>query len=265
MVPARNLHLPRDAHGATPFAAAVLGVTAAPPSVHMAQEPLDQHRVPSKQPPPPPPQEDEGRADRPESRSHREEAEQEQLTPRPFLPATGAVVLSQEAAGTSGSSSGASSGNGGAAAGGWLSLGLAPASSSPSGVAVGASAGSQSQLDFFSDHRAGPLVQRPLPLPGEGGQPPGVFLRPAVQGIPQASITLPALRAGPPWLPPWSHAAGFMAPPPTTMLPFAHRTFYTPGAGAGASGVDTIRVVLPPAGVAAAAGVWFVLQAAPHQ
>jgi hypothetical protein len=44
------------------------------------------------------------------------------------------------------------------------------------------------------------------------------------------------------------------------MLPFAHRTFYTPGAGA--SGVDTIRVVLPPPTVA---GVWFALQAAPHQ
>jgi hypothetical protein len=227
MVPARSLHLVRDAHGATPFAAAGIGVTTAPPpSVHnMAQQPLDsQHLEPSKHPPPP----QERQVDDLRRQEH------EPLAPR--QPGGGGV--SQEAAGTSGSSS-----NGGA--GDWLRLGLAPASSSSPGAV-----GSQPPLDLFPD-RPGrpPLVSPP------------VFIRPALPGIPQASRTLPSPRAGPPWMPPWSPAgSAFPAAPPPPMLPFAHRTFYTPGAGA--SGVDTIRVVLPPPTVA---GVWFALQAAPHQ
>ncbi|XP_062225517.1 protein LAX PANICLE 2-like [Phragmites australis] len=230
MVPARNLQLLRDAHG-TPFGAAGLGVTTAPS--HMAQEPIDRHQEPSK-PPPPPPQ--ERQADQ-EERHGKAEALPLQLAGH------------QEAAGTSGSSSGGSSGNGD-----WLRLGLAPAS-------PGAGAGSQAGI--FAD-RAGPLLSQPRTevLP-RMGMPPGSFLRQAVPGIPQASITLPAPRARLPWLPPWSAAAA----PPSSLLPFAHRAFYTFGAGAGAgsSGLDTIRVVLPPAAVAAAASVWFVLQAAPRQ
>ncbi|TVU14807.1 hypothetical protein EJB05_38300, partial [Eragrostis curvula] len=235
MVPARNLHLVRDAHGAAPF----LGVTTAPPPPPslMAQEPLDQRYEPSKLPPPPPPQE------RLQESRHGhvvEAAAEQQLPPRPLQPAGGAVANQQEAAGTSGSSSGRSSGNGGA--GDWLRLGLAP--SSPGGGAA------SRQLDVVFADRAGPMLQ-------SQPRPELQFLRPAVPGIPQASITLPAPRAGPPWMPPWSTPA-----PP--LLPFAHRTFYTPGAGA--SGIDTmIRVVLPPTAVAAAAGVWFALQAAPHQ
>jgi hypothetical protein len=38
MVPARSLHVVLNAHSATPF-----GVTMAPPPIHMAQEPHDQH------------------------------------------------------------------------------------------------------------------------------------------------------------------------------------------------------------------------------
>jgi hypothetical protein len=227
MVPARSLPLVRDAHGATPFAAAAIGVTTAPPpSVrHMAQQPLDhQHREPSKHPPP-----QERQAD---DRGSRRRHEHEPLASR--QPGGGGV--SQEAAGTSGSSSGGSSGNGGAAD--WLRLGLAPASPG--------AAGSQPPLDLFPD-RPGrpPLVSPP------------VIIRPAVPGIPQASRTLTAPRSGPPWSP---AASAFPAAPPPPMLPFAHRTFYTPGAGA--SGVDIIRVVLPPPDVD---GVWFALQAAPHQ
>ncbi|KAK3142753.1 hypothetical protein QOZ80_4BG0350990 [Eleusine coracana subsp. coracana] len=234
MVPARNLPLLRDAHGATP--PFVVGVTTTAP-IHMAQEPLDRHhRKPSKQTTPPP------QARQADQESHRlrhgEEAD-EQLVARPLL-ATAAGVVSQEAAGTSGSSSGGSSGNGGD----WLRLGLAPASSPAAASAAG---GSQHRhpLDLFADRAVQPQ--------------PVAFLRPAAPGIPQASVTLPAPRAGPPWMPPWSPAA---APPPM-MLPFAHRTFYTPGGGA--YGADTIRVGLPPAAVAMAAGVWFALQAAPHQ
>ncbi|KAJ1270741.1 hypothetical protein BS78_06G074600 [Paspalum vaginatum] len=141
----------------------------------------------------------------------------------------------QEAAGTSG---GGSSGNG---AGDWLRLGLAPATTP--GAAV----------------FAGPPPPRTATT---APAPPAAFLH---HGIPQAaSIPLPVPRAGPPWLPPWSPA-----PPPPPLLPFGHhhRAFYTPGAGAAASaGLDAIRVVLPPSAVAApAAGVWFLLQAAPHQ
>ncbi|KAL6652798.1 hypothetical protein ACP70R_011723 [Stipagrostis hirtigluma subsp. patula] len=245
MVPARNLQLLRDAHGTT-FAAGIVGADALttappPPPRHMAQEPVDQnHHEPSK-PPPPPSQE------RQPDRDYRH-GEAEPSVLRPLQP----NAAHQEAAGTSGSSSGGSSGNGGA--GDWLRLGLAPAS-------PGAGAGAGPQIDLFSN-RAGPLPSpQPPPtevLPGMG-MPPAAFLRPAMPGIPQASITVPVPRAGPPWLPPWSPAAGPTAP----LLPFAHRAYYTPGAGA--SGIDTIRVILPPAAVAAAAGVWFALQAAPHQ
>jgi hypothetical protein len=229
MVPAPNLHLVRATHGATPF-----GVTGARPPIHMAQEPLDQHhRDPPKQPPP---EQQERQADNRVREGHRHgDAE---LAPRPL----GAVV-SREAAGTSGS------GGGNGVAGDWLRLGLAPASASP-----GATAGSQ-QRDLFADRSRPPLSLQP---------PPGTGVQPAVPGIPQASVTLLAPRAGPPWMPPWSPAVtAFPGSPPMT-LPFAHRTFYTPGAGASCS-VDTIRVVLPPPAVAAASGVWFALQAAPHQ
>ncbi|XP_062184977.1 protein LAX PANICLE 2-like [Phragmites australis] len=230
MVPARNLQLLRDAHG-TPFAAGIIGVdavTKAPPPSHMAQEPIDHHQEPSKQRPLPP---QERQADQ-ENRY----GEAEALPPRPLQP----VATNQEAAGTSG---GGSSGNGGGS-GDWLRLGLAPASP-----------GAGSQPDLFAD-RAGRLLSQPRTevLPGIG-MPPGAFLRQAVPGIPQASISLPVPRAGPPWSP----SAGPLPP----LLPFAHRTFYTPGAGA--SGLDMIRVVLPPPVVSAAAGVWFALQAAPHQ
>ncbi|RLM73190.1 atrophin-1-like [Panicum miliaceum] len=247
MVPARNLQLLRDAHAAPCAAAAAaaagIGVTTAPPS-HMAQEPIDHHHhEPSKPPPPPPPQ--ERQADLQEARTRGEAPEP--LALRPLQHAH------QEAAGTSGSSSG-SSGNGGA--GDWLRLGLAPAS-----PGAGAGAASSQLGAFAADRAAGlplllpssqPRTTTAEALPGMG-VPPGAFLRQAAPGIPQASITLPAPRAGPPWLPPWSPAA---APPP--LIPFGHRAFYTPGAGA--SGLDAIRVVLPPA-----AGVWFVLQAATHQ
>ncbi|PAN37874.1 hypothetical protein PAHAL_7G129900 [Panicum hallii] len=257
MVPARNLQLLRDAHAAPCAAAAAaaaaagIGVTTAPPS-HMAQEPIDHHHHEPSKPPPPPPPPQERQADHHEARTSGEA--QEPLALRPLLHAH------QEAAGTSGSSSGgSSSGNGGA--GDWLRLGLAPASHG-AGTAG-------SQLGAFAADRAAGL---PLPLPSQPrttaaealpgmGVPPGAFLRQAAPGIPQASITLPAPRAGPPWLPPWSPAAA--PPPPPPLIPFGHRAFYAPGAGA--SGLDAIRVVLPPSAVAAAAGVWFVLQAAPHQ
>ncbi|KAL6843399.1 hypothetical protein ACP4OV_026721 [Aristida adscensionis] len=238
MVPARNLQLRRDAHG-TPFAAGIIGadaaVTTAPPPSHMAQEPIDHHYQEPSKPPPPPPQENrhgEGRA--------------EALALRPPQPP--APAHQQEAAGTSGSSSGGSSGNSGA--GDWLRLGLAPASPR---------AGAGPQIDPFAA-RAGPPPPQPPEVLRGMGMPPGAFLRPAMPGIPPASITLPVPRAGPPWLPPWSPAAAAPAP---LLLPFAQRGFYTPGAGA--SSLDTIRVLSPPPAVAAAAGVWFALQAAPHQ
>lgn len=272
MVPARNLQpLLRDAH-ATPCAAAAaagLGVTPTASS-HMAQEPIDKHHnEPTKPPPPsPPPQERRQQADQ-DTRRHAHahgEQQQQQLTLRPLQPAGSSH---QEAAGTSGSSSGGSSGNGGA--GDWLRLGLAPASPS---------AGTQPGVVFAADRASGPppspllLSSQPQPrttttseaLPPGMGVPPGPFLHQAAPGIPQASIHLPVPRAGPPWLPPWSPSA--VAPPPPSLIPFGfgHRAFYTPGAGAGASGLDAIRVVLPPSAVAAAAaGVWFALQAAPHQ
>ncbi|CAN6270398.1 unnamed protein product [Urochloa humidicola] len=235
MVPARNLQLLRDAHAAPCAAAAA--VTTAPPS-HMAQEPPTDHHHhhhdPSSSKPPP--------QETPSADHH---GVPPPLPLRPLQPAGSHHHHHQEPAGTSGSSSGGSStGNGGA--GDWLRLGLAPASpaaaSSPLGSAFAAAA--------------------PPLLSPSASQPPGAFLRgQAGPGIPQASIALPAARAGPPWLPPWSPA------PPTSpaLIPFGHhRAFLTPGAGA--SGLDAIRVVLPPsAAIAAAAGVWFALQAAPHQ
>lgn len=256
MVPARNLQpLLRDAH-ATPCAAAAagLGVTPTAPS-HMAQEPIDNHHSEPTKPPPPPPSQERQAADQDTSRhahAHAHDHGEQQLTLRPLQPAGS----HQEAAGTSGSSSGGSSGNGGA--GDWLRLGLAPASPG---------AGTQPGV-VFAGHAPGPPPPLLLPrtttttteaLPGMG-MPPGPFLHQAAPGIPQASIALAVPRAGPPWLPPWSPSA--VAPPPS-LIPFGHPAFYTPGAGA--SGLDTIRVVIPPSAVAAAAGVWFALQAAPHQ
>ncbi|CAL5067448.1 unnamed protein product [Urochloa decumbens] len=248
MVPARNLQLLRDAHAATPCAAAAAagtGVTTTAPPSHMAQEPpIDQHRHdPSSKPPPPPP---------PPPPQERRAAEHHGAPPpeplRPLQPA-GSHHHHQEPAGTSGSSSGGSStGNGGA--GDWLRLGLSP-SSSPGAAAAG------SPLAAF----APPPTQPRMAAAAAEALPPGAaFLRhQAAPGIPQGSIPLPAPRAGPPWLPPWSPAA---APTPA-LIPFGHhRAFYAPGAGAGASGLDAIRVVLPPSAVA---GVWFALQAAPHQ
>uniref|UniRef100_A0A0E0DDF7 Ubiquitin-like domain-containing protein n=1 Tax=Oryza meridionalis TaxID=40149 RepID=A0A0E0DDF7_9ORYZ len=100
--------------------------------------------------------------------------------------------------------------------------------------------------------------------------PPGSFLRPgpAMPGIPQASIPTHMPRAAPPWLPPWSPVAAPPPPPPLLPFPHHHHAFYaaaptTPPPAS--SGFDAIRVVLPPSAVAAAAGVWFVLQAAPLQ
>ncbi|KAG2565857.1 protein LAX PANICLE 2-like [Panicum virgatum] len=234
MVPARNLQLLRDAHAAPCAAAAAAaaaaagtGVTTAPPS-HMAQEPIDHHHhEPSKPPPPPPPQE------RPQADHHEARAFGDAPALWPLQHAH------QEAAGTSGSSGGA---------GDWLRLGPAPASPGPTGAG--------SPLGAFSDRARGPplLPSQPRTTTAEALPGMGAFLRQPAPGIPQASITLPAPRAGPPWLPLWMPAA---APPP--LIPLGHRAFYTPGAAA--SGLDAIRVVLPPS----AAGVWFLLQAAPHQ
>lgn len=237
MVPARNLQpLARDAHATPCAAAAGLGVT---PTAPMAQEPIDKHHSEPTKPPPPP---QERQADQDTRRHAHAYGEQQQL--RPLQPAG---VHHQEAAGSSGSSS-----NGGA--GDWLRLGLSPASPSAGGTQPGL---------VFADRAAGPpllLSSQPQTRtasealrPGMGVAP-GPFLHQAAPGIPQASITLPVPRAGPPWLPPWSPSA--VAPP---LVPFGHRAFYTPGA---ASGLDAIRVVLPPSAVA---GVWFALQAAPHQ
>ncbi|CAO2042070.1 unnamed protein product [Urochloa humidicola] len=245
MVPARNLQLLRDAHAA-PCAA----VTTAPPS-HMAQEPPTDHHHhqhdPSSSKPPPPPQED-----RRAPEQHVAPAPEPLPLRPPLQPAGSHHHHHQEPAGTSGSSSGGSiTGNGGA--GDWLRLGLAPASPA-------ANAGSPLGSAFAP---AGP-TQSPV----SPSQPPGAFLRgQAAPGIPQASIALPAPRAGPPWLPPWSPAGVVAAPTTPALIPFGHhRSFYAPGAGAGASSLEAIRVVLPPsATVAAAAGVWFALQAAPHQ
>ncbi|KAM0840007.1 hypothetical protein ACQ4PT_059965 [Festuca glaucescens] len=233
MVPARNLQLLRDAH-ATPFlrdvAAGVDAVTAQPPpSHHMAQEPINQD--PPKQQPP-------------SQEVHQEERRrqaQDVLPPQQLHPA-----------GTSGSSSGGSSNNGGGGgAGDWLRLG--PASPGPSGAAP--------EINLFEADPSGTARPRQEMLPSMVA-PPGAFLRTAMPGIPQASIQMPVARAGPPWLPPWSPAAQH----PPLHLPFAPRGFYAPGSlAAGASCFDTIRVVLPPPAVTAAAGVWFFLQAAPHQ
>ncbi|KAG0525519.1 hypothetical protein BDA96_06G063700 [Sorghum bicolor] len=272
MVPARNLQPPllRDAH-ATPCAAAAaagLGVTPTAASSHMAQEPIDKHHSePSTKPPPPPPpqerQQQQQQADDQHTRhAHAHREQQQQLTLRPLQPAGSSH---QEAAGTSGSSSGGSSGNGGA--GDWLRLGLAPASPSAAthpGVAFAAdrAAGPPSPLLLSSSEPQRPPPPPPLlssQRPPGMGFPPGPFLHQAAHGIPQASIALPVPRAGPPWLPPWSPSA-VAPPPPPSLIPFGfgHGAFYTPGAG---SGLDAIRVVLPPS----AAGVWFALQAAPHQ
>ncbi|KAE8813227.1 trithorax group protein osa-like [Hordeum vulgare] len=238
MVPARNLQLLRDAHG-TPFirdvAAGVNALTAQPPtpSHHMAQEPINQD--PSK---PPPPQE--------RQQVHQEERHGEALAVLPPPP-----QQQPHPPGTSGSSSGGSSSNGGGGAGGgdWLRLGLGPASPDPGATAP--------EIDLFAG-TAGPRQEL---LQGMG-MPPGAFLRPAMPGIPQASLQMSVPRAGPPWLPPWSHAAQ----QPQLLLPFGHRGLYGPGSpAAGPSGFDTTRVVLPPPAATANAGVWFVFQAAPHQ
>nr|CAB3486894.1 unnamed protein product [Digitaria exilis] len=263
MVPARNLQLLRDAH-ATPCAAAAAAgigvVTTAPPS-HMAQEPpLDQHHhhQPSSKPPPPPPLPPPPLPERQADHHHHHQA------PEP-LPLRPLQHHHQDAAGTSGSSSGGSSSTNGGA-GDWLRLGLTPTSPRAAAAAAG------SPLGAFADHRvsgppAPPLLSpsssQPRTTAAEAALPGGFFMRQAGPGIPQASITLPVPRAGPPWLPPWSPAAAAAAPPPSTLIPFGHRAFFTPGAGA--TGIDAIRVVLPPSAVSAAAGVWFALQASPHQ
>ncbi|CAL5017280.1 unnamed protein product [Urochloa decumbens] len=234
MVPARNLQLLRDAHAATPCAAAAAGTgvtTTAPPS-HMAQEPpIDQHHHETSSKPPPP---QETRA----ADHHHHVAPPLALRPAGIHH----QQQQQEPAGTSGSSTG----NGGA--GDWLRLGLSP-SSSPGGAAA-------SPLGAFAP---APSQPRTAAAEAEALPPGAAFLRhQAAPGIPQGSIPLSAPRAGPPWLPPWSPAA---APPTPALIPFGHhRGFYAPGAGA--SGLDAIRVVLPPTAVA---GVWFALQAAPHQ
>uniref|UniRef100_A0ACD5UYF1 Uncharacterized protein n=1 Tax=Avena sativa TaxID=4498 RepID=A0ACD5UYF1_AVESA len=244
MVPARNLQLLRDAHAthfARDVAAGVDVVTTAqpPPTHHMAQEPINQD--PSK---PPPPQE-------------RQEARQEEHPGEALvaLPPPQQQQQLHPAAGTSGSSSGGSSSNGGGGgAGDWLRLGLGPPSPpGPSGAAP--------EIDLFTADPAGTSRPRQEMLPGMG-TPPGTFLRTAMPGIPQASIQMPVPRAGPPWLPPWNPAGQ----QPPLLLPFAQRGFYPPGSpAAGSSSFDTIRVVLPPPAATAAAGVWFFLQAAPHQ
>lgn len=234
MVPARNLQLLRDAH-ATPFlrdvAAGVDAVTAQQPphSHHMAQEPINQD-PPKNQPPP-------------QQQVHQDQEERRGEAP---------VALPPHPAGTSGSSSGGSSSNGGGGgAGDWLRLGLAPASPGPSGAAP--------EINLFGPDPSG--TARSM-LRGMAA-PPGAFLRTAMPGIPQPSIQMTLARAGQPWLPPWSPAAQH---PPPLHLPFAPRGFYAPGSpAAAASGFDTIRVVLPPPALTAAAGVWFFLQAAPHQ
>ncbi|KAM0869828.1 hypothetical protein ACQ4PT_040413 [Festuca glaucescens] len=232
MVPARNLQLLRDAH-ATPFlrdvAAGVDAVTAqTPTSHHMAQEPINQD-PPKHQPPP-----------QQEVHQDQEERCREALVALP--------PQQLHPAGTSGSSS-----SNGGGAGDWLRLGLGPASPGPSGAAP--------EINLFGADTSGTARPRQEMLPGMAA-PPGAFLRTAMPGIPQASIQMPVARAGPPWLPPWSPAVQH----PPLHLPFAPRGFYAPGSpAAGASGFDTIRVVLPPPAVIAAAGVWFFLQAAPHQ
>ncbi|KAF8715410.1 hypothetical protein HU200_027056 [Digitaria exilis] len=205
----------------------------------MAQEPpLDQHHhhQPSSKPPPPPPLPPPPLPERQADHHHHHQA------PEP-LPLRPLQHHHQDAAGTSGSSSGGSSSTNGGA-GDWLRLGLTPTSPRAAAAAAG------SPLGAFADHRV-------------SGPPAPPLLRQAGPGIPQASITLPVPRAGPPWLPPWSPAAAAAAPPPSTLIPFGHRAFFTPGAGA--TGIDAIRVVLPPSAVSAAAGVWFALQASPHQ
>ncbi|KAF0924930.1 hypothetical protein E2562_015003 [Oryza meyeriana var. granulata] len=269
MVPARSLHLVRRndaAHGTT--AAAIrcdVVVTAPPPEQepeptrYMAQEPINQQH---HEPPKPPPQDTEDRRIQDDHR--REQPPPATQTQRLQLQLGG----DQQEAGTSGSSSGGSSNNGGGGGrgrngtGDWLRLGLGPASPGASG----------SDLDLFpsSDNRATaatapPRHQDVLVLPG---MPPGVFLRPAMPGIPQASIPPHMPRAAPPWLPPWSPGSAAAAAPAHAppLLPFAHRAFYgAPPNNSASSGFDTIRVVLPPSAVAAAASIWFVLQAAPHQ
>ncbi|CAM0904854.1 unnamed protein product [Alopecurus aequalis] len=228
MVPAWNLQLLRDAHATPAFVAALT----AHPHLHMAQEPINQ-----EPPKPPPPQE-----------APQEERRQVVLPPPSQQQQQQHL---QPAAGTSGSSSGGSSSNGGGGAGDWLRLGLGPASPGPGAGAP--------EIDLFSaPPRHGHAVRDNM------GMPPGAFARAAVPGIPQTSIQMPVPRASPPWMPPWSPAAQ----QPSLLLPFGHRGFYGPGPGspaASSSGFDTIRVVLPPPAATAAAGVWFVLQAAPHQ
>uniref|UniRef100_I1PKS5 Uncharacterized protein n=1 Tax=Oryza glaberrima TaxID=4538 RepID=I1PKS5_ORYGL len=243
----------------------------------MAQEPINHHQHqhdPPKQPPPREADDDDHRIQ-----------EREPLPPPTTTTRNQRLQLQlggdghhnhhhhhhQEVAGTSGSSSGgSSSNNGGGGTRDWLRLATGPAS-------PGASAGSDHDL-FPSTTTTAPAPQPPTPTPTPrhhhhdvlvlpGMPPPGSFLRPgpAMPGIPQASIPTHMPRAAPPWLPPWSPVA---APPPLLPFPHQHRAFYaaapttTPPAS---SGFDAIRVVLPPSAVAAAAGVWFVLQAAPLQ
>lgn len=231
MVPARNLQLLRDEHGTPPFVARGVDAVTAQPH-HMAQEPINQES-PKPQQHQVPPQE--------------EEDEQPAVLPPP------------QPAGTSGSSSGgnsSSNGGGGGGGGDWLRLGLGPSA---------AASASGTEADLFAAADRGPR-QEMLVLPAlDMPMPPGAFPRP---GIPQASMQIPdgGPRAGPPWqMPPWSPAQQHQQQP--FLLPFAHqaqaqRAFYAPGSTASASGFDTIRVVLPPP---VPAGVWFVLQAAPHQ
>ncbi|XP_015691433.2 protein LAX PANICLE 2-like [Oryza brachyantha] len=269
MVPARRLHLVVDApHGHA--ARCDVGVTAPPPEPDarfMAQEPINQQQ--QHHDPPKPPQE-QPQQERIQD-DHRREPTPTQ--PQRLQLQLGAGDHHQQEAGTSGSSSGGSTSNGVGGGGGngardWLRLSLAPASP--------AASGSGSDIDLFtstSDHRA--TTTTPLPLRHHHhdmlvlpGMPPGPpFLRPAMPGIPQASIPPHMPRAAPPWLPPWGPVAGAAsaAAPPHPLLPFAHRAFYAAPPSNSASAFDTIRVVLPPSAVAAAAGVWFVLQAAPHQ
>ncbi|KAG8064283.1 hypothetical protein GUJ93_ZPchr0004g39266 [Zizania palustris] len=256
MVPARSLQIVRDAHGQSAIRRDVVTAPPAPkrerePRLlrYMAQEPINQQH---HEPPKPPPQQQQERQDLLQDDRRREGPQQQRI----HLQLGGDK---QQEAGTSGSSSGGSSSNGGG--GGrnngrdWLRLGLG------SGSALPGAPGS-SDHDLFTADRATEPPRPDVLLPG---MPPGAYLRPSMPGIPHASIPPHMPRAGPSWLPPWSPGAAAVAPStPPPLFPFAHRSFYATPTSA-SSGFDTIRVVLPPSVVVAAAGVWFVLHAAPHQ
>uniref|UniRef100_A0A0D9W4D5 Uncharacterized protein n=1 Tax=Leersia perrieri TaxID=77586 RepID=A0A0D9W4D5_9ORYZ len=266
MVPARSqLQLAAAAaaeHGGARCDAVV--VTETPTTKFMAQEPTINHHHhsqddPPKPPPthqPPPPEEEERRREL----IHDDHRREPPPTQRLQLQIGGDLHHHQlEAAGTSGNSgSGGSSSNGGVGGGGdWLRLGLA----------------SDPDLFHSADERAAAATATTTPPPRHNhhqqdrllvlpGMPPA-----AMVGIPQASIPPHMPRAAPPWLPPWSPGAAAHAPPPQ-LLPFGHhRAFYASATAANTAGAgfDAIRVVLPPSAMAAAAGVWFVLQAALHQ